>query len=123
MNPAAQKGQGPPPARAARVPAKDVPTARVSKPHQDEPGARVAPPLRARRGTRNRQGELEYRRETDLPWSNLGSAPCERKEQSPAHPMHHSKIAFCTCRRFSASSKTTDCGPSIISSVTSCPRW
>src|SRR5258705_469953 len=32
-------------------------------------------------------------------------------------------MPFCACRRFSASSSTTDCGPSITSSVTSSPRW
>ena len=36
---------------------------------------------------------------------------------------HHARMPFCTCRRFSASSNTTDCGPSITSSVTSSPRW
>ena len=33
------------------------------------------------------------------------------------------KMPFCACTRFSASSNTTDCGPSITSSVTSSPRW
>ena len=32
-------------------------------------------------------------------------------------------MAFWTWRRFSASSKTTDCGPSITSAATSSPRW
>lgn len=31
-------------------------------------------------------------------------------------------IAFCTCRRFSASSNTTECEPSITSSLISSPR-
>ena len=31
--------------------------------------------------------------------------------------------AFCTCRRFSAWSKTMDCGPSMTSAATSSPRW
>src|SRR5512141_1413553 len=34
----------------------------------------------------------------------------------------YSISAFCTCSRFSASSHTTDCGPSITSAVTSSPR-
>src|SRR5512139_467300 len=34
----------------------------------------------------------------------------------------YSISAFCTCRRFSASSHTTDCGPSITAAVTSSPR-
>ena len=38
-------------------------------------------------------------------------------------PRHQASTPFCACRRFSASSKTTDCGPSITSSVTSSPRW
>src|SRR5262245_62772467 len=36
---------------------------------------------------------------------------------------HQAKMPFCAWRRFSASSNTTDCGPSITSSVTSSPRW
>ena len=36
---------------------------------------------------------------------------------------HHAKMPFWACRRFSASSNTIDCGPSITSSVTSSPRW
>ena len=38
-------------------------------------------------------------------------------------PRHQARIPFWACRRFSASSNTTDCGPSITSSVTSSPRW
>src|SRR6185503_1233650 len=37
-------------------------------------------------------------------------------------PRHQARIAFCTCSRFSASSHTADCRPSITSSVTSSPR-
>ena len=37
-------------------------------------------------------------------------------------PRHQRMIAFCTCSRFSASSKTTECGPSITSLVTSSAR-
>jgi len=37
----------------------------------------------------------------------------------PRPPMVSAISAFCTCSRFSASSYTTDCGPSITSSVTS----
>src|SRR3954464_255731 len=36
---------------------------------------------------------------------------------------HQARMPFCACRRFSASSNTTDCGPSITTSVTSSPRW
>jgi hypothetical protein len=35
---------------------------------------------------------------------------------------HQAKMPFWACRRFSASSNTTDCGPSITSSETSSPR-
>ena len=35
---------------------------------------------------------------------------------------HQARMPFWACRRFSASSNTTDCGPSITSSVTSSPR-
>src|SRR5260370_902768 len=34
---------------------------------------------------------------------------------------HHARMPFCAWRRFSASSNTTDCGPSITSSVPSSP--
>ena len=34
-----------------------------------------------------------------------------------------SMMAFCACRRFSACWKTSDCGESITSAVTSSPRW
>ena len=37
-------------------------------------------------------------------------------------PRHQARMPFWACSRFSASSKTTDCGPSITSSVTSSPR-
>jgi len=37
-------------------------------------------------------------------------------------PRHHSRMPFWACSRFSASSQTTDCGPSITSAVTSSPR-
>src|SRR4249920_3420628 len=36
---------------------------------------------------------------------------------------HQARMAFCTCSRFSASSHTTDCGPSITAAVISSPRW
>src|SRR5713226_6099171 len=36
---------------------------------------------------------------------------------------HQARMPFWAWRRFSASSKTTDCGPSMTSSVTSSPRW
>src|ERR1700720_1574234 len=39
-----------------------------------------------------------------------------------ACPKHHAKMPFWACTRFSASSNTIDCGPSITSSVTSSPR-
>ncbi len=32
-------------------------------------------------------------------------------------PRHQARMAFCACSRFSASSNTTDCGPSMTSSV------
>ena len=32
-------------------------------------------------------------------------------------------MPFCACNRFSASSQTTDCGPSMTAAVTSSPRW
>src|SRR5262249_40945345 len=35
----------------------------------------------------------------------------------------NSSSAFCVCSRFSASSQTTLCGPSITSAATSSPRW
>ena len=38
-------------------------------------------------------------------------------------PMHQARMPFWACSRFSASSNTTECGPSITASVTSSPRW
>ena len=40
-----------------------------------------------------------------------------------AHVRHQNSTPFCACSRFSASSQTTDCGPSITSPVTSSPRF
>lgn len=39
------------------------------------------------------------------------------------YPRHHANIPFWAWRRFSASSQTTERGPSITSSATSSPRW
>ena len=41
----------------------------------------------------------------------------------PSFPSAHSRTDFCACRRFSASSQISDCGPSITPSTTSSPRW
>ena len=46
-----------------------------------------------------------------------------RAAASPSSPISVTRTAFCTWSRFSASSKTTDCGPSITSAATSSPRW
>ena len=61
--------------------------------------------------------------------------PAARRPGLEAERQHHvaghrravyskqrSRIAFCACIRFSASSQTADCGPSITESVTSSPR-
>ena len=42
--------------------------------------------------------------------------------QAATPPKHQARMPFWACRRFSASSKTADCGPSMTSSVTSSPR-
>ena len=42
--------------------------------------------------------------------------------RSPHTSRHQRMIAFCACSRFSASSKTTECGPSITALVTSSSR-
>ena len=48
----------------------------------------------------------------------------ERGGRLPAHaPKHQARMPFCACKRFSASSQTADCGPSITPAVTSSPRW
>ena len=39
------------------------------------------------------------------------------------HSRHQARMPFCACRRFSASSNTTERGPSMTPSVTSSPRW
>ena len=48
---------------------------------------------------------------------------CAHQPQAPCAPSAQSITPFCACRRFSASSNTTEFGPSITSSVTSSPRW
>src|SRR6478672_1183337 len=55
------------------------------------------------------------------PHENPESQQTLGRSQAPAR--HQARIPFWACRRFSASSNTTDCGPSITSSVTSSPRW
>ena len=49
-------------------------------------------------------------------------SPGAARPYGVAPPRHHARMPFCACRRFSASSNTTDCGPSITSAVTSSPR-
>ena len=54
---------------------------------------------------------------------------CERDKALSAEQGHqpaeqrYSSSAFCACNRFSASSHTTEAGPSITSASTSSPRW
>lgn len=55
--------------------------------------------------------------------SSSASPANARSPVSAQAPRHQRMIAFCTCSRFSASSKTTECGPSITALVTSSPRW
>jgi sulfate adenylyltransferase len=52
-------------------------------------------------------------------------ADCRRARGSlrAQTPKHHRTMAFCACRRFSASSKTTELGPSMTEEVTSSSRW
>ena len=57
-----------------------------------------------------------------LPGVRHGARGRRMVHGAPA-PRHQARMPFCACRRFSASSKTTDCGPSMTSSVTSSPRW
>ena len=52
----------------------------------------------------------------------IGSGPSRSAGRAYQTPRHQRRIAFCTCSRFSASSKTTEFGPSITSLVTSSPR-
>ena len=79
---------------------------------------RPSPPLRGRPpGARVRAG-LRCR----APRS-AATAALEAGSASYAAPSSQTMIAFCTCRRFSAWSKTTERGPSITSSVISSPRW
>ena len=72
--------------------------------------------------------ELDPALLTGVP-SSLGPAAfalcCTTLRPPPRRPAprHQARIAFCAWSRFSASSQTTDCGPSITSSVTSSPRW
>jgi len=79
-------------------------------------GTRGSPrPRSGERDARQRQAGFPV-----PPYRGGGSraAPC------PCYTPNNERInAFCTCRRFSACSKTSDCGPSITSAVTSSPRW
>src|SRR5450759_5092858 len=65
-----------------------------------------------RKNERSRGMGPGVRRDDDRYWSPYATAS-----------KHQARMPFCACRRFSASSNTTDCGPSITSSVTSSPRW
>ena len=82
---------------------------------------RRSPPARGsecRVGDRSCRLDIALRREIDAP---------RRRERvtrsSSCASRHQARMPFWACRRFSASSNTTDCGPSITSSVTSSPRW
>lgn len=48
---------------------------------------------------------------------------CLQPSDSAQTPRHQRRIAFCACRRFSASSKITEFGPSMMLDVTSSPLW
>ena len=52
-----------------------------------------------------------------------GTDGVDSGHRHPPAPRHQVMMPFCTCRRFSASSKTTEREPSITSSLTSSPRW
>jgi len=54
--------------------------------------------------------------------SSPGGVPLGDGDQIFSPPMRTAMIAFWTCRRFSASSQTRLCGPSITESLTSSPR-
>ena len=69
----------------------------------------------------------------DQPAAHTERVQLERKDAVPVigrrsfrwrtQDRHQARMLFWACRRFSASSNTTDCGPSITSAVTSSPRW
>ena len=59
----------------------------------------------------------------DEPGSDAAAALTEGPPSPYAAPSSQTMIAFCTWRRFSAWSKTTDRGPSRTASVISSPRW
>ena len=69
---------------------------------------------------------------TDIEWFSLWSAaPASARTMAASRhtgwlrdyfPRHQRMIAFWACRRFSASSQTSDCGPSMTSASTSSPR-
>ena len=80
--------------------------------------ARAARRGRARRAPRPRRARRRRRRQ-----SRYHRAWPRAQPRASPPSRHQARIAFCACSRFSASSKTTECGPSITASVTSSPRW
>ena len=78
------------------------------RPEPDDPAADVE--------RRDREGQDQ------VVVAKVGDRAFETARSHARAPRHQARMPFWACRRFSASSKTTDCGPSITSSVTSSPR-
>ncbi len=57
----------------------------------------------------------------ERPGRRPGQPPGTRTEEG-FQPRHQARMPFCACSRFSASSQTTDCGPSMTAALTSSPR-
>jgi hypothetical protein len=81
---------------------------------------RAARRLRAALGEHGRR-RSGRRRAASPAWRSRRRAGRPARRWSVA-PRHQASTAFCACSRFSASSKTTEFGPSMTSSVTSSPR-
>lgn len=65
-------------------------------------------------------GPIQWTQQPEYPSRSLRTFCCVLVEYQ--RPRHQRIIAFCACRRFSASSKITECGPSITAEVASSSR-
>ena len=95
---------------------------RSTKPHQQAGHMDASDPIRPSK-TLAARGPSTYGSRLSARYARLAGTTIEFLLALHATASkHQARMPFCACRRFSASSNTTDCGPSITSSVTSSPR-